>query len=307
MSIISPIYTGLISVKTNSKRHWLITQEERDVMAGLKADNELRLRSLSSIGIVIVIIFGINKGGLIWTLIAGIIALLSLSEYYRLASKLKGARLSPGLGYIFSLAFLIAAVRENPQPIVLGMILALCVCSVFVVEIFRRQITKGTSSAVINAGLVISGVLYITVPWVCMIMLRDYSFGRQILITLFLCTWGCDVGAYIGGKMFGTAPLCRYVSPGKTVQGFAAGAIGSLLANATAIYFFALPAYPLIFIGFICGIFGQVGDLAESLIKREADVKDSGNIIPGHGGMLDRFDSILFNGLLTYLVLRVIL
>ena len=63
----------------------------------------------------------------------------------------------------------------------------------------------------------------------------------------------------------------------------------------------------MIYIGFICGIAGQVGDLAESLIKRETGQKDSGNLIPGHGGMLDRFDSILFNGLLTYLILRIVL
>ena len=231
-------------------------------MAGLKADRELKLRSLSSVAIVLVILWGINTGGLVWTLIAGAIALSSLAEYYRLASKLKGTRISPGLGYIFSLAFLLASIRMNPQPIVLGMILALCVCSVFVVEIVRRQMTKGSSFAIVNAGAVISGVLYITVPWTCMIVLREYAFGKQILTTLFVCTWGCDVGAYIGGKMFGTTKLCEHVSPGKTVQGFIAGIIGSLLVNAGAIYFFALPTYPLILIGFICGIFGQVGDLA---------------------------------------------
>lgn len=276
-------------------------------MAGLRADTELRLRSLSSVGIVVVILWGINMGGLIWTLIAGVIALSSLGEYYRLAGKIRGSRISSGMGYIFSVAFLIAAVRENPQPIVLGMILSLCVCVVFLVEVFKRQMSRGTSNAVMNAGAVISGVLYITVPWTCMVVLRGYAFGRQILDTLFFCTWGCDVGAYIGGKMFGTTKLCEHVSPGKTVQGFIAGIIGSLIANAGALYFFTLPAYPLMFIGFICGIFGQAGDLAESLIKREADEKDSGRVIPGHGGMLDRFDSILFNGLLTYFVLRVIL
>ncbi len=140
-----------------------------------------------------------------------------------------------------------------------------------------------------------------------MIMLRDYIVGREMLTTLFMCTWACDVGAYIGGKLFGTVKLCPNVSPGKTVQGFAAGIIGSLLVNAICIYAFSLPTYPLILIGFICGIFGQIGDLAESLIKREAKQKDSGKLIPGHGGMLDRFDSILFNGLLTYLLLRVVL
>ena len=275
-------------------------------MAGLKADRELRLRTLSSVGIVVVILWGIGEGGYIWAITAGLIALLSLGEYYRLVGKHKGVRISPGVGYIFSLAFMIAAVQEKPQPIILGMILALCVCSVFVVEVVRRQMTAGTSYAVINSGAVVSGVLYITVPWTCMVMLRNYYIGKQLLDTLFMCTWGCDVGAYIGGKMFGTTKLCEHVSPGKTVQGFIAGIIGSLIVNAIAIYFFSLPSY-LMFIGFICGIFGQVGDLAESLIKREAGEKDSGSLIPGHGGMLDRFDSILFNGLLTYLVLRVIL
>ena len=276
-------------------------------MAGLKADNELKLRTISSVFIVAVIIGSIHYGGYVWAAAASAIALISLSEYYRLIGRRKGYRVSPGVGYIFSLLFLFVAMQENPQPIILAMLMALCVCSVFVVEVFRRQMTKGESYAITNAGGVISGVLYITVPWACMIMLRDYIVGRQMLITIFACTWGCDVFAYLGGRAFGTVKLCEYVSPGKTVQGFVAGVIGSLIVNAGAIYFFKLPTYPLILIGFICGIAGQIGDLAESLIKREAGQKDSGRVIPGHGGMLDRFDSILFNGLLTYLVLRVLL
>ena len=276
-------------------------------MAGLKVDRELRLRTLSSIVIVGLVMFAIYMGGFYWKILAALIAILSLDEYYRLLSRLDGVRLSPGIGYIFSLIFLIAAMRENPQPIVLAMILSLCVFVVFLLEIFRRQSTKGTSYAISNSGGIISGVIYISIPWTCMIMLREYAFGREMLITLFVCTWACDVGAYIGGKIFGTIKLCPYVSQGKTIQGFVAGIIGSLLANAVTIYSFGLPTYPTILIGFICGFAGQFGDLAESLIKREAGQKDSGNIIPGHGGMLDRFDSILFNGLLTYLVLRVIL
>ncbi len=268
---------------------------------------ELRLRSLSSVVIVAVILGTVYSGGIAWALTAGIIAMMSLQEYYRLISRREGVRISPGVGYIFSLVFLVAAMNENAQPIVLAMILSLCVCAVFVVEVFRRQLTKGTSYAIVNAGGIISGVLYIAVPWTCMIMLRNYIVGRQVLMTLFFCTWACDVGAYLGGKAFGSIKLCEHVSPGKTIQGFVAGIIGSLLVNALAIYFFSLPTYPLILIGFICGIGGQIGDLAESLVKREAGQKDSGRIIPGHGGMLDRFDSILFNGLLTYLVLRVLL
>ncbi|MBQ3654974.1 MAG: phosphatidate cytidylyltransferase [Synergistaceae bacterium] len=275
-------------------------------MAGLRADRELRIRALSSVGVVAVIIGTIYYGGLAWNITASLIALISMSEYYRLISKRKVMRASPGVGYIFSLIFLIAAMKDNPQAIVLAMILALCVCGVFVVEVFRRQLTRGAESyAIVSAGGTVSGVLYIAVPWACLIMLRSYIVGREILITIFACTWACDVFAYLGGRAFGTMKLCEYVSPGKTVQGFIAGLIGSLLACAVAIYSFTLPN-DLMMIGFICGIAGQVGDLAESLIKRESGEKDSGSLIPGHGGMLDRFDSILFNGLLSYLFLRVI-
>ena len=279
-------------------------------MAALKNSKaekkELQLRALSSVFIVLIVLGAIYYGKFVWTVIASLIALVSLDEYYRLLGRVKNTKLSPGIGYIISAIFLFAATRENPQAIILAMILSLSVFFVFTLEIFKRQYYKGISGAIYNAGGIISGILYITVPWVCMIMLRDYIIGREILMTLFFCTWACDVGAYIGGKAFGSAKLCEYVSPGKTIQGFVAGIIGSLLASAAAIYFFALPS-SMIYIGFICGIAGQVGDLIESLIKRETGQKDSGVLIPGHGGMLDRFDSILFNGLLTYLVLRIIL
>ena len=278
-------------------------------MAVSKADkgkrSELGTRTLSSIVIAAVILAGIYYGGILWSVIASLIALKSLDEYYRLISR-KGSRISPGLGYIFSLIFFLAAMKENAQPIILAMILSLCVFFVMTIEIIKRQISKGTSNVIFNTGGIISGILYITVPWVCMIMLGNYAFGRQILMIVFFCTWACDVGAYLGGKNFGSIKLCEHVSPGKTVQGFIFGIIGSLIASALSIYFYSFPNY-LMFIGFVCGIAGQIGDLAESLIKREAGQKDSGTLIPGHGGMLDRFDSILFNGLLTYLILRVVL
>lgn len=286
-------------------------------MAGSKAEKkqrlfnrEFRLRTISSVFIVLIVLGAANYGGLAWTLTASVIALLSLSEYYRLIGKLNGTKISTGVagvGYIFSVLFLFLAMKESAQAIILAMVLSLCVFAVFIVEIVRRQLTRDTSYAVGNAGGVISGVLYITVPWVCMIMLREYAFGRQILITILACTWSCDVFAYIGGRLFGSMKLCENVSPGKTVQGFVAGIIGSIIANALAMYYFSLPNNPLLLIGIICGTAGQAGDLAESLIKRETGEKDSGHVIPGHGGMLDRFDSILFNGLISYLVLRVIL
>lgn len=270
-------------------------------------NKELATRTMSSAVIAPVILIAIHYGEWVWPVVAGVIALLSLSEYYELISRLKGAKISPGVGYIFSIIFFLVARQDTAQSIILAMILSLCVFSVFCVEVVKRQISKGISNAVFNAGGIISGVLYIAIPWTCLIMLRDYVIGRQILMTIFLCTWGCDVGAYLGGKKFGTVKLCEYVSPGKTVQGFIFGFLGAIIVNIASIYFFILPVYPIIIIGFICGIAGQLGDLVESLIKRETGQKDSGRLIPGHGGMLDRFDSILFNGLLSYLALRVLI
>ena len=270
-------------------------------------NKELATRTMSSAVIAPVILIAIHYGDWAWPVVAGVIALLSLSEYYELISRLKGAKISPGVGYIFSIIFFLVARQDTAQSIILAMILSLCVFSVFCVEVVKRQISKGISNAVFNAGGIISGVLYIAIPWTCLIMLRDYVIGRQILMTIFLCTWGCDVGAYLGGKKFGTVKLCEYVSPGKTVQGFIFGFLGAIIVNIASIYFFILPVYPIIIIGFICGIAGQLGDLVESLIKRETGQKDSGRLIPGHGGMLDRFDSILFNGLLSYLALRVLI
>ena len=287
-------------------------------MAGLKPDKELRLRSISSVFIVIIVIGAIQIGGLIWSITASLIALLSLSEFYAMISKPrelarelererhKVSILSPGIGYIFSLIVLISAMH-NSRPIFIALVLSLEIYAIFLLEIFKRQYSKGESYAIFNSGGIITGVLYIAIPWTCMILLRSYDFGREILLMLFACTWGCDVFAYLGGRAFGHNKLCAYVSPGKTWEGFLAGVFGSILINAIAIYIFRLPSYPLIYIGGICGIAGQIGDLAESLIKREVGEKDSGHLIPGHGGMLDRFDSILLNALLTYFILEVLI
>ncbi len=295
----------------------MITQEGKDVMAGLKADKELWTRTFSGAGIVILIIAGIYTGGLVWTLIAAVIALASLAEYYKILTEYmkrnysekfrkRTAEISPGIGYAFSLLILIAATHGS-SPLMIALFLCLGLFAVLMREILRKQLTHGNESyALSNAGGILSGVIYITIPWVCMILLRDYYIGEQILMTLFACTWSCDVAAYLGGRMFGNAKFCKYVSPSKTWAGFISGVVGSLLINAFAIYFFTLPAW-LLLIGVICGLAGQAGDLAESLIKREAEVKDSGSFIPGHGGFLDRFDSILINGALVYFMLEVVL
>ena len=100
------------------------------------------------------------------------------------------------------------------------------------------------------------------------------------------------------------------MSPHKTWEGFAGGAAASLMCGGLLALIFSLifsfPPLPLLLLGLLCGVAGQLGDLGESVLKREAGVKDTGNIIPGHGGMLDRFDSILVNGTLAFVIFELV-
>lgn len=268
-------------------------------------NNEFQLRTISGLVIIIGIIGGIYLGGWAWSLVASLLALISLAEYYKMLSRRREFKLSRGIGYICSLAVLLSS-AEGMRPVSIVLILSLSTYAIFMIEILRRQL-NGESYAIQNIGGTMSGVLFIIVPWTCIVLLRSFPTGTLILVTLFACTWGCDVMAYLVGKRWGVSLLCENISPGKTWEGFIGGAMGSILINAVVIYFLEQPPYPLFIIGVICGIAGQFGDLAESIVKREMDVKDSGKLIPGHGGVLDRFDSILLNGLLTYLIFGVIM
>lgn len=272
-------------------------------MAGLRPSGELQLRTVSSLVIAAVVIAGIYFGGWAWLAISLALALLSLSEYYRMLSK--RMKLSRGIGYICALAVMLSS-AEGVQPVSITMTLSLSAYVIFMIEMMRRQVT-GQSFAVNNVGGILSGVVFIVVPWTCIVLLRRLPTGSLVLFTLFACTWGCDVMAYFVGSRWGRSSLCEYISPRKTVEGFIGGAMGSLLTCALVIFLMEQPPYPLFIIGVICGIAGQLGDLAESLVKRELGEKDSGGLIPGHGGVLDRFDSILLNGLLTYLVFGLLL
>ena len=272
-------------------------------MAGSSPSHELALRALSGVVIVLGVIGGIYLGGRTWLCVVSALSLVSLGEYYHLLGK--RMKLSRGIGYICALAVLLSS-SEGVRPVSIALILSLSAYAIFMVEMVRRQ-TTGQSFAVENLGGTLSGVLFIVIPWICIVLLRNLPTGNLILVSLFACTWGCDVMAYLIGSRWGRNKLCEFISPKKTWEGFIGGFLGSFLMVAIVVYVLEQPPYPLVLIALICGVAGQLGDLAESLVKRELDEKDSGRLIPGHGGVWDRFDSILINGLLTYLVFGVVL
>ena len=264
---------------------------------------DIQLRAFSSVFIVLAIVGGVILGGFVWDLIASAAALFSLWEFYKLQSPrvhsspllVMGSAVFILFGTSFGLMDLTA---------ILCSISAIAFIALFL-EVMRRQVSS-ESDALASVGATVGGIAYIVLPWTFMMLIRAREHGAMFLLTLFFCTWCCDVAAYFTGSHFGKTLLCSQVSPHKTWEGFAGGAAASFMCGGLLALIFSFPPLPLLLLGLLCGVAGQLGDLGESVLKREAGVKDTGNIIPGHGGMLDRFDSILVNGTLAFVIFELV-
>jgi phosphatidate cytidylyltransferase len=157
-----------------------------------------------------------------------------------------------------------------------------------------------------HLGWLLFGLLYISLLLGHLIPLRLLDYGQEWIFLTLVVIMGCDSFAYFIGRKFGRRKLYEAVSPNKSIEGALGGLAGSVLAVLIAKYSF-LPFLGLIdglMIGLLLGTAGQLGDLFESLLKRACGVKDSGHIIPGHGGMLDRLDSLLFAFPLVFYIAR---
>lgn len=150
--------------------------------------------------------------------------------------------------------------------------------------------------------------IYIIFSFSCIILLRDVRYGQYIFLLVFISAWMTDVGAYAIGRLFGKHKLIPDVSPNKTIEGAVGGMIVCVLSFCLfgfiiGIIFEATPRYiPLIIVGLIMSIISICGDLIASLIKRNYNIKDYGDIFPGHGGVMDRFDSIIATAPFLYML-----
>ncbi|MCK4857061.1 MAG: phosphatidate cytidylyltransferase [candidate division Zixibacteria bacterium] len=176
-------------------------------------------------------------------------------------------------------------------------------------HVFSRELGKIGRTI----GLSFFGVLYLAISYNCLILIRETAIVPADLAAgwitfLFATIWIADTAAYFVGFKLGKRKLAPTVSPNKTVAGFVGGFVGALLS--AGIFHFIFLAQVgvgrLIVPSLLIALFGQLGDLVESVFKREAGRKDSSNLIPGHGGVLDRFDSLLFAAPALYLYLRFI-
>ena len=153
-----------------------------------------------------------------------------------------------------------------------------------------------------NAGLTLAAVLYPGALLAHAPLLRGGEQGLEWIVLLLVVTFSTDTGAFFVGKAIGKRPLAPTISPNKTWEGAIGGFVAAILAAFIAAWALNIDAdLPLIAVlGALMGVVGQAGDLFESKLKRLADVKESGRLLPGHGGVLDRLDSIVFNLALVY-------
>ena len=147
---------------------------------------------------------------------------------------------------------------------------------------------------------------FCVLPWVIFYQLILISLKLEFALLVLAIVWSGDTGAYFGGRMMGRRKLYPKFSPNKTVEGAIWGLFASVFAAYLMSLFFnfaGITLYRLLFAGLLGGIFGQIGDLIESAIKRFSETKDSGNLLPGHGGILDRTDAIVFAAPVIWLLL----
>ena len=161
--------------------------------------------------------------------------------------------------------------------------------------VFRYRGELGLSGGSRFFGGII-GLLVLVPTWLALVYLHGYSsHGPALVLFLMVLIWGADSGAYFVGRRWGKRKLAPHVSPGKSIEGVAGGVAASVLIAMVGVVLFDIPlasALWFILLCFVVALFSVMGDLFESLLKRRAGVKDSGQLLPGHGGVLDRIDSL---------------
>ena len=251
--------------------------------------------------VLIALVFAIVFFGQLWmiTLFAALVAELAAYEYLQLAN-LSGAKIplwwmAAATAMVFVVSFAWPVDAQLPVLSALGFIL-------FAVSGFRAPLKR----VLLDTSAGVFGLIYIAYTMSLLPLIWNRDDGKPLLIFLMVCVWAGDIAALYIGKNFGKHKLAPKLSPGKTWEGSAASLVGSMLVAACVFWIgdalstrgnmvlhIQEPLWQLMLLAIIVNAAAQLGDLLESAIKRGAEVKDSGTMLPGHGGILDRIDALL--------------
>ena len=254
-------------------------------------------RAITGTLFVIVLIGAIVLGGWYMHGLFGLIVLLGLWEFFLLfkltdikPQKMAGTFVGTAIYFLALLSWYFGEIMMVP---LIGIVLLFFIGSA-ISELFRK-----TTRPFENISITLIATLYIVLPFV---LLNVYSFEHVLEVetliwpplSIFILIWCNDTFAYLTGRLLGKHKLFERISPKKTWEGFIGGLLFAVLAGVLLAYFLEWSYIKMITYGIVVGAIGTAGDLVESMLKRNVGVKDSGNILPGHGGILDRFDAVLF-------------
>lgn len=263
-------------------------------------------RKRVGVGIILLafVLTAVIYGGFLLALLIGIFIYMGMKELVKIAEA-KG--LNPSFHFIVVVNFiLLGLISFNQREMLLGAF-ALISLATFIFILFR-----GKNASINDITFTIMAVVYGGIFPIHVVMIRNletvdfsilgYSFpiGVGLLLLMFLVVAACDIAAFCTGMLIGKHPLWKEISPKKTIEGSVGGTIAGVLISIAIGAIIGLSIIHSILIGFLLSITGQFGDLSESMLKREVGIKDSGNVFPGHGGVLDRSDSYIFTAVTGY-------
>lgn len=225
---------------------------------------------------------------------ATIVVVLGVDEVFRAFGKVT-QDFSKWVGVAGSLIFLGAAYYFGESRLPMAFVVVLLLAVVTFVVSFPRISFSGL-------GLTLFGAVYLGYLFSYVFLLRQLDLGFFYLLLAFLLAWATDIGAYAAGRLWGKRKLAETLSPKKTIEGALGGLVASMAISVIAFIIVSIPATlaETAILGLLASFAGQLGDLTASAIKRQTGIKDFGNLLPGHGGVLDRFDSFLLIAPLVY-------
>jgi len=232
------------------------------------------------------------------------LSLAGMHELYKV-SKFKSINLFSFIGYLLCIVYYLT-LGKNIDYKFTFFVIVFSVLIMFCITILDNKYN------VIDISITLLAFLYIAVFFSFIVLVDNKVYGNYYVWLIFISSWICDTCAYYTGRFFGKKKLCPKISPNKTVEGSIGGLLGSIISSGVFGAFIIPRGVPVslihfIIIGIICGVFSQIGDLTGSSYKRFVGVKDFGHLIPGHGGILDRFESTLFSGIIVFCYLTFLL
>lgn len=249
-------------------------------------------RIVSALLALPLLFFIIIKNGFFVKFFIPIFAIIALYEFFN-AFRHIGIEASKIIGFISILMMFVMTLKKITAESIL-LWLAFTMFCILISNLLKKEFDA------VASGITALGIYYIVFFAYHILFILNSSYP-QLVWLVFITAWATDTCAYFTGSFIGKRKLCPQISPKKTIEGSIGGIIGSVIISLIFAYFIVPHIFiHCIWIGFIGSIMGQVGDLTASIFKRYTGIKDYGKIMPGHGGILDRFDSILFTAPTVY-------